>query len=224
MPVQPTVQMLPEWPQEAQGGRLRLRAHALRYPTAGHSGRLRPSTADRGWVKTCLSRGSTLVALLGAPEGAEALWTPDSGLSNREHPDESPLPSGIHAPINSSRCSFPRTRGTPGLLEHQGRRPSLVEGRCPPANGVGIPFQGLRRTHCGPALGQQQHGAPAFPLPGRRRQNHPPVQTPDSHLTLLEMLVHPSHTHYQPPWLPDRLAWFLPNLPNASAHFTAASV
>ena len=59
----------------------------------------------------------------------------------------------------------------------------------PTGQWCGDSLQGLRRVRCGPALGQQQHGAPPFPLPlpGLRRQNHPPVQTPDSHLTLLKL-------------------------------------
>ena len=89
--------------------------------------------------------------------------------------------------------------GTPGrLLENQGGRPALAKGGGPSSNGVRIPSQGLRRTRSCPALGQQSDGVPSLPLPGRRRQNKPPVQIPGIHLPLFEKPVNLSHTHHQP--------------------------
>ena len=58
----------------------------------------------------------------------------------------------------SAACSSsPRTGGTTGLLEYQGRVPSLAEGRRPASDGVGGALQCLRRGRCRPTLGQEQH-------------------------------------------------------------------
>ena len=197
MPAQPTVQMLPEWPQEAQGGRFTptgtCRGTPERAILAGYG-----PPADSGWVKTCLSCVGTLVALLGAPEGAETLWTPDSGLSNREHPDESPLPSGIHAPINSSRCSFPRTRGSPRSARISGpsapplpkadaHRP-MVWGFLSRASAVSAAVQPWASSHM---ANHRSRSLGVGDIIIRRRR------FPHSHLPLFEMLVHPSHARYQ---------------------------
>ena len=88
--------------------------------------------------------------------------------------------------------------GTSGLLEYQGLRTALPEGSGPTAYGVGVPSQCLRRGPCRPALRQQPDGVPAFTLPWRGRQNHPPVQILGTHLPLFKMLNHLPHTHHQP--------------------------
>ena len=64
--------------------------------------------------------------------------------------------------------------------------------------GVRVPLQCLRR----PALGQQPDGVPAFPLPGRGRQNHTSVHILGIHLPLFEKPVRLPHSHHQPPQLP----------------------
>ena len=71
-------------------------------------------------------------------------------------------------------------KGTTRLLEYQGRRPDLAEGRHPRSYGVWVPFQRLGGSLSGPALGQKPQGGP--PLPGHRRQNPQPAHTRHTHL------------------------------------------
>ena len=92
--------------------------------------------------------------------------------------------------------------GTTGLLEYQGCEPTLAEGGQPPSNGMGVPFQCLGGSLSGPALGQKPQGLPPFPLPGHRRQNHPPAHARLIHLPSFEKLVHISHTHHHPSLFP----------------------
>ena len=129
------------------------------------------------------------------------------------------------APFNSPCCASPRAGGTPGLLEYQGRRSAPAEGRQPPAYGMRVPLQGPCAGRGGPALGQEPEGVPTLlPLPGRGRQDHPPMQVPRVHLPLLEEPVYISHAHHTYPALtPGQANPVAPNrrrrlLPVACAH------
>ena len=64
------------------------------------------------------------------------------------------------AALNAFCCALARAGGTPSLLENQSCRTAFAEGGGPPSDGMGIPFQCLRRSRGRPALGQHQHGAP----------------------------------------------------------------
>ena len=61
--------------------------------------------------------------------------------------------------------SFRMTGITTVTLQRSWTAPA--KGGGPPADGVGVPSQSLRRGRGGPALGQQQESVPSFPLPGR---------------------------------------------------------
>ena len=113
------------------------------------------------------------------------------------------------AALNAFCCALARAGGTPSLLENQSCRTALAEGGGPPSDGMGIPFQCVRRCRGRPALGRHQHGAP--PLPGRRRHNHPPAQIPGFHLPLFEKPLYLPHTHHPPLSPQAKLIRFLHN-------------
>ena len=103
--------------------------------------------------------------------------------------------------------------GTTGLLENQCPGTSLTEGRCPPPYGVRVPVQRLCRGRRRPPLGQQQHGVPALPLPGRGRQNHPALQVLHSQLPPLQRPLYLPDSHHPP--ITTRLS-----VPSLTLHFT----
>ena len=47
-------------------------------------------------------------------------------------------------------------------------------------------------------MGKQQQVVPPFPLPVRRRSDHPPTQFPGIHLLLFQDLIHLPHSHCHP--------------------------
>ena len=49
------------------------------------------------------------------------------------------------ATFNSACCAWSKAGGTPGLLEYQGRRPSLAKSRCPASDSMWVPLQRPRR-------------------------------------------------------------------------------
>ena len=99
----------------------------------------------------------------------------------------------------SARKSMPRD------LPRRRRRPTVLwcagPGPAPP------PWSPRSTPPCrgtGQALGQQQHGVPARPLPGRGRQNHPARQVLDAHLPLFQNPVYLPDSHHSP--IPTRLS------------------
>ena len=61
-----------------------------------------------------------------------------------------------------------------------------------------VPVQRLCRGRRRPPLGQQQHGVPALPLPGRGRQNHPALQVLHSQLPSLQRPLYLPDSHHPP--------------------------
>ena len=128
------------------------------------------------------------------------------------------------APFSATCCASPRAGGNPRTarrsepLAHPQRRQRPIFRWC--GGPAPAPLPPPRPSILGPAARRR-----AFPLPGRWRQNHTPVQIPGIHLPLLKKPLYPPHTHPPTPLSPAKAnPVFPPNLPHLFAHFTLALV
>ena len=118
------------------------------------------------------------------------------------------------AAFNSARAPRPARGGTTTLFENQRLGAALRECPRPFANRMGIPFQRLGYRRGRPALRQQPHRVPPFPLSGRRRSVHPPPHLRLVHAPPLQQRSHLRQAHQPPPLrFPDP---FRPSQPSLS--------
>ena len=139
---------------------------------------------------------------------------PNRSETNRRTPLQYQLASSMPAcsgnsgtaAFNSAGCLSTKGGGEPPVCSNiKAGRPSLAEGGQPTADGVGIPFQRLRRGRGGPALCQQQHGVPppelaGGPVPwalaqessGGARHWHPSAIVPETGPSPITSITNPS--------------------------------
>ena len=137
------------------------------------------------------SRSNYFGLMTGVPVGPEPVEGTSWPIPAPRRP-ETVLPPPSTPPVALGQGRW----GTPGLFENQGPGSSLAEGGSPPSYGMGVPFQRLRCRRC-QALGQEQHGVPPLPLPGRGRQNHPTLYVLHLHLPLFQRPVYLPDSHQQ---------------------------